>query len=71
MSKCGGEVELRSLYKKFWQKQCSSFARNTYLFNETVVEFTDMIAWKMAEVEDKPDLRSNDLQEKPITASDL
>ena len=41
-------------YEKLKQKPCSSFECNTYLFAETVVEFTDEKAWKMAEVGNKP-----------------
>ena len=36
--------------KKLYQNPCSSFERNTFLFSETVVEFTGKKAWKMAEV---------------------
>ena len=35
---------------------CSSFEGNTYLFTETVVEFTDKKAWKTAKVPNKPEL---------------
>lgn len=42
-------VELGSLTRN------SSFERNTFQSTETVVEFTDKKAWKMAEVGNKPD----------------
>ena len=45
-------------YEKLEQKPRSSFERSTYLFSETVVQFSENKACKMAEVGNKPELRS-------------
>ena len=56
---CKVFIYLSTSYEKLYQKPCANFQCNTYLFSETVVEFNDNKACKMAQVGNKPELRSS------------